>query len=59
MLTSVSEKEQATVTPSQTSSNANSQIAADELEKLRQDSRGQGRKSEEAIAKRFKDIPWK
>lgn len=59
MLTQVSEKEQAAVTPSQTSSQASQQLKADDLENLQRQSRGKGRESEEAVAKRFSQIPWK
>lgn len=59
MLTQVSQKEQAAVTPSQTSSNAKQAMSNDELEKLRRQSRGRGSESDDAIAQRMKGIPWK
>ena len=59
MLTAVSEKEKAAVTPTTTSSKSSSQLKDDELEALRQASRGKGRESEAAIAKRLSQVSWR
>lgn len=59
MLSKVSEKEQAAVTPSKTSTSAKAQLSNDELENLRQQSRGRGTESDVAIAARISKIPYK
>jgi hypothetical protein len=59
ILTEVSSKEQATMAASsQTSAPARQAQSEEELERLRQQSRGKGRASEEAVALRMKNIPW-
>lgn len=58
MLTEVSQKEQASASASTTTSSARQSIKAEELENLRQMSRGKGRTSEAAIAERLKGIPY-
>lgn len=59
ILTEVSPKEQAALAASSPTSSPARQAQSDEdLERLRQQSRGRGRASEEAVAQRMKNIPW-
>lgn len=59
MLQEVSTKEQATMAPAPSSSGAERAQEVEDLDKLKIQSRGRGRDSEEAVAQRMKSVPWK